>query len=156
MDVTEDELLGAACVRLLRVGRLVLVRGKAPSALAKILASEEAPVAESLPVPVPAKVPTPSPAKVPEPKLEEEKPEVVAPVIAESPAPSPEPKVEEPVILKENEIPALDDVGAIWTEDELFSLNADAQKVICRSRNLKVSGKEAARVARILAEQEGS
>ncbi len=51
--------------------------------------------------------------------------------------------------------PKLDDVAHVWDYDSLKALNASDQKVICRSRGLKTSGREDDRITRILDAQNG-
>ena len=150
LDLTEEELLGAPCVRLLQLNRLVLVRGDMPDALVELLSPPEeevettpAAVTPDVPASPPVQPDPPSPAPEPEPEPQPEPTPVV----------EPEPEPEEPAA--EPEAPSLQDVSYVWDEASLFALNATEQKVILKSRDLKVSGKEADRVQRILDAQGG-
>jgi hypothetical protein len=147
--LTEEQFSSAHVQTLIKMGRLTVLESPKPAAAApapKIPAPKPAPPTPTPPVPpaVPDPVPEPSQEEAPAPE-----PETDSPPTDDVEASSTGPEA----LSEESELPALDDVGAIWTEDELFALNADAQKAICRSRNLKVGGKEAERVKRILADQ---
>ena len=60
LDLTEEELLGAPCVRLLQLNRLVLVRGDMPDALVELLSPPEEEV-ETTPAAVTPDVPASPP-----------------------------------------------------------------------------------------------
>ena len=143
MDLSEEELLGAPCVRLFKVGRLRLVRGEAPEAFSALFSAPEE-----------ADSPSPVEAPVEAPPVVAETPSEPEP--APEPEPTPEPLSDSAPIPQEDEAvsgPDLEDVSYVWTSDELYALNADDQKTICRSRSLKVGGREASRVQRILEAQ---
>lgn len=139
VDLTKEELLGPGCLKFLTSGRAKLVRGEAPAALVAALSpDEEAPVA----VPEPELVIESEPVVEMKPVVEPE------PVVEEELPPEPEPVVEATFI------PDLEDTSYVWSEEELIALVAEEQKTVCRSRELKVGGREADRVERILQAQQ--
>lgn len=148
-DLELEEVLGDACLRLLSSGRLAVVRGDtAPvdAKLAELSGEEEPPPVVEVAPPAPEEPTVIEQPPAPEP----------APVVQEEPEPAPEPEVEPEPEVAETAEPDFSDTSFVWTEEALMALNADQQKTICRSRSLKVGGREAARVQRILDAQEGA
>lgn len=148
MQLTEEQLLGTPCVRLLQLNRVALVHGEAPVELLALLsASEEAaPSAEAPPGSPEGSISatTNSPVEDADPGSGSETPSEEAP---ESDTPSP----------TTDAGPSLADHSYVWTAEELTALNASDQKAICRNRGLQTSGREADRVQRILdAQSEGT
>jgi hypothetical protein len=165
MQVSLEQLVTDPCLHLIRVGRLAVVGPNPPELEALLSPSEEEPPAAPETKPAP---PPPEHSEKGEKGLAD-----TAKVLSDGDpvGGDPQPKAEEPVGAGEAEgssdggedssgggetINALEDTSKVWTEAELFDLNTADQKTILRSRGLKLSGKEADRVARILDAQEGS
>lgn len=135
--LTEAEFNSTHVQTLIKMGRLTVLESPKP---------EEAAAAPSAPIAPPVVEPPAPEPPAPEPPALEPESEPPAPEPAEPPQ---EPASEEPEV----QAPSLDDITFTWSEDELFALNTADQKTILRSRDLKVGGKEADRVQRILDNQ---
>jgi hypothetical protein len=161
MDLTLDELIESPTVALIKCGRLALIRGEAPPELAAALMPE----GEEEPAPAVEEAPAPDP----QPEGEDEPSADAEGESTDPEGPSEDASADDPdggdaVELEETDAslpvfttpPELDDVSYRWSEDELVALTTSEQKTILRSRDLKVSGREADRVSRILDAQETS
>lgn len=159
VDLSEDDLLSPACVRLFKAGRIALVRGTMPAELDAILNPPEEPEVEETPPPEHAETGEKGTADA----EGTEEPSDVIPISEQDDSkPELEPGMKVDGTPLEEELPAepetatppdLEDTTYIWSEEELIALVASEQKTVCRSRGLKVGGKEAERVERILEDQ---
>ena len=152
-DLTLSDVLGSPCLRLLASGRLRVVRGEQTPVLDALAALAAADSGEEVVL-----VPTPAPAEV----VIEEKPEPVPelPPVLDTPSSDEDGEDEGEPLEEVDSAPSEEEVAEelsapTWTAESLKALNSAEQKDICRDLGIKVSGKEDARISRILEALEG-